>query len=232
MAATRARASWSAFGLESLMPPIVVFDLGNVLIRYCPGPALAEIHKRTGLGAWRIRWHLHRAGIRGLGDGSVSADRFLAEINRRLRLSLTARELSDVWGLDLPGPVEGMLEWLEEIRARTRVALLSDTNPFHWESVARRYPALTTVPEIILSFEAGLRKPDARLYRHAEQRLGVSDGNLLPGDLLYFDDRMENIRAALARGWDAHPFRDADAARAVCENRLAAAITAAAAREQ
>lgn len=217
-------------GILFLMPPIVIFDLGNVLIHYCPGPALAEIQRRTGLGAWRIRWHLHRAGIRGLGDGSVAADHFLGEINRRLRLSMTVRELSDIWGLDLPGPVAGMLEWLEEIRGQTRVAILSDTNIFHWQSLMRRYPALTSVPEIILSFEAGLRKPDARLYRHAEQRLGVSDGNLPPGDLLYFDDRVENIRAAKTRGWDAHLFRDAAAARAVWENRRAAGINTAPAR--
>jgi FMN phosphatase YigB (HAD superfamily) len=212
------------------MPPIVIFDLGNVLIHYCPGPALAEIQRRTGLGAWRIRWHLHRAGIRGLGDGSVAADHFLGEINRRLRLSMTVRELSDIWGLDLPGPVAGMLEWLEEIRGQTRVAILSDTNIFHWQSLARRYPALATVPEIILSYKVGLRKPDERLYQHAARRLGIPE-NVGPSDApLYFDDRVENIRAAKTRGWDAHLFRDAATARAVWENRRAAGINTASAR--
>ncbi len=151
------------------MEPVVIFDLGNVLIRYEPGKALAALSRRARCSTWKARWALGRAGIGKLATGEIDPARFLAEVNRRLGLSLSHDELRDLWALDLPGPVEGMLELLERTRREMRVAILSDTNAFHWEWVARRYPILGEVRDAFLSFREGVTKPDLRFFRRAEE---------------------------------------------------------------
>jgi 2-haloacid dehalogenase len=44
-------------------------------------------------------------------------------------------------------------------------------------------------------------KPDAEIYEQLETDCGVA-----PASLLFADDRLENIEAAAARGWQTHLF--------------------------
>jgi FMN phosphatase YigB (HAD superfamily) len=59
-----------------------------------------------------------------------------------------------------------------------------------------------------VSFETGLRKPDAAAYTEAVRALGVS-----PRDCLFIDDRASNCAAAERVGMDAVVFEGADALR-------------------
>ena len=60
-------------------------------------------------------------------------------------------------------------------------------------------------------------KPEAAIYAHVEADCGIA-----PKDLLFADDRAENVVAALRRGWRAHQFESAGgfAARLVAEGLL------------
>jgi len=173
-----------------------------------------------------------RAGVRLLSTGALEPEPFLADVNRRLNLDLAPQAFCDLWGLDLPGPVDGMIELLSEVKRRAPVALLSDTNAFHWEFLARHYPVLDEITPAFLSFREGLSKPDSRFYQRVQARLlnppepkdqppseqgggGRGEKPILPsppangpGSILYFDDLLPNIKAALSLQWDAHLFVD------------------------
>lgn len=153
------------------MLPIVIFDIGNVLVRYAPGPALEALCRRVGCSRWKARWAFGRAGVHLLAKGLVPPKTFLDDVNRRLGADLSHEELRDLWGLDLPEGVDGMIELLEQTRERAVVALLSDTNAFHWDFLALRFPALAAVPHRFLSFVEGMAKPDPEFYRHVEAQL-------------------------------------------------------------
>lgn len=217
-----------------------MFDIGQVLIRYEPGPALASLARRVRSSPWKVRWVMGRAGIRGLSTGGTDPDRFVAEVNRRLGTDFSRQAFADLWGLDLPGPVDDMLELLERMMGVATVALLSDTNAFHWENMMRRFPVMAEIPEAILSFQEGLTKPDPRFYALATRRLRgkgtdgsgsisnfeseISGENEKKGEsrratIVYFDDLPKNVRAARAAGWDAHRFVDRRAAEAVLRDR-------------
>jgi putative hydrolase of the HAD superfamily len=127
-----------------------------------------------------------------------------------------------------------MIELLQQTRERAVVALLSDTNAFHWDFLALRYPALAAVPHRFLSFVEGMAKPDVAFYRHVEEHLRERMNNSTADNadgadgkkattrragresglsILYFDDLPANIKAARSRGWDAVRFtqrRDAE----------------------
>ena len=58
--------------------------------------------------------------------------------------------------------------------------------------------------DIFFSGHIGVTKPEDGFYRHVEEKLQVK-----PENIIFFDDRAENIEAARRRGWDAHVFRSA-----------------------
>lgn len=48
-----------------------------------------------------------------------------------------------------------------------------------------------------LSFELGLRKPDERIYKVVEEQCKIK-----PNNIMFIDDREDNIEAARNRGWN------------------------------
>jgi FMN phosphatase YigB (HAD superfamily) len=52
--------------------------------------------------------------------------------------------------------------------------------------------------ETILSFEVGSMKPEKRIYKMAEQSAEVPRERIL-----FLDDKPENVRGAIERGWQA-----------------------------
>ncbi|TWF75830.1 putative hydrolase of the HAD superfamily [Pseudonocardia hierapolitana] len=63
------------------------------------------------------------------------------------------------------------------------------------------------IAHLVFSAEVALAKPDPAIYAHADTVYGTE-----PGDVVFFDDRVENVEAARAHGWDAHVWAGADAA--------------------
>ncbi|GEM_PF-297329 len=163
-----------------MMPsPIVIFDAGNVLIRYEPGEALRRLAHAARCSRWRVRLAFTLAGGGRLGTGGISPEEFAAAFGQRLGVHLTPMRVQQFWGLDLKGPVEGMFDLIERLRRRgqARIAILSDTNAFHWGHCLERWPELRRIPDQFVSYETGLRKPDPRVYRLVEERLrGGGDG--------------------------------------------------------
>jgi putative hydrolase of the HAD superfamily len=63
------------------------------------------------------------------------------------------------------------------------------------------------IAHLVFSAEVALVKPDPEIYAHADSVYGTE-----PGDVVFFDDKPENVDAARAHGWDAHVWAGADAA--------------------
>src|SRR5688500_6775548 len=76
--------------------------------------------------------------------------------------------------------------------------LFSNTNAVAVRYIRSRYPFFSEFDGYILSYEHRAMKPDHRLYEVVERVSGRSGPQLL-----YFDDRPENIEAGAARGWNA-----------------------------
>lgn len=199
---------------------IVIFDVGNVLVRYDPGPALEALSRLTGRNKFVLRWSLLRAGIHKLRRGELGAQQFARRLGRRLGMEISVNDVINVWNRDLPGPVEGMEDLLAELQAlpAVRVALLSDTNAFHWPHIEQAYGYVRRIEDQFLSFRERLAKDDVKFFQHAEAVLR----RRLPTDPrppLYFDDLQPNIDMARRAGWDAHVFTSAAAARKVLRER-------------
>jgi putative hydrolase of the HAD superfamily len=104
-------------------------------------------------------------------------------------------------------PDDALAVFVAGLRAAgTKVAALTNNTSTEAQLLAR--PELARLFDLaISSADAGLQKPDAAIYRHAETRLGAA------GDALVFVDDVEvNVEAARALGWRGVWFRSTEQA--------------------
>jgi len=76
--------------------------------------------------------------------------------------------------------------------------IFSNTNELAERHIRSRFPFFSHFDGYVLSCEEGAMKPDARIYEVVEGKTGRRGA-----DILYLDDRPENVEAGLARGWRA-----------------------------
>lgn len=90
-------------------------------------------------------------------------------------------------------PVAAMYEVLRELRRDgVRTALLSNSWGSHGYP-RQDFPALFDA--VVISGEVGMRKPEARIFTHTAQLLGID-----PAECVFIDDLEPNVRAAIACG--------------------------------
>ena len=74
--------------------------------------------------------------------------------------------------------------------------IFSNTNQLAVDHIRRTYPFFADFDGYVFSFEHRCMKPAAGLYAIVEKISGRSGP-----EILYLDDRLENIQAAAVRGW-------------------------------
>ena len=179
----------------------VVFDIGNVLIEWHPeryfdrtiGPA-----KRRALFA-AVDLHAMNDRI-DLGEGFRDVIYAVAEANPEWRTEI--RDWHDNWIQLATPPIAHSVRLLRALRSN-EVAVFSLTN-FGVESFAyaqSHYDFLKEFDRDYVSGQMQVIKPDPKIYTMLEQDCGVA-----PENLLFTDDRADNIAVAANRGWQTHLF--------------------------
>lgn len=85
--------------------------------------------------------------------------------------------------------------YIRGLRPRYKTGLLSNAWHGTRDKVTRLYTFLGAFDEVVFSADVKLRKPDPRIFHLMLGRLGVK-----PGEAVFVDDFMENIRGAEAVG--------------------------------
>ncbi len=185
----------------------VYFDLGNVLVRFDPDLACANVARRFGVTVEAAEKAIHGSGLqsrfeRGEITGTQYAEFVLQHLDRvsaGLSRPSTAQLLDAV--SEMFFPIESMRDTLSEVRrGGARVGVLSNTCSAHWEWILRQSYAVLEgeFAATILSYEVASMKPDALIYQAAE-----TAANLPGARILFLDDKRENVDAARRRGWQA-----------------------------
>jgi epoxide hydrolase-like predicted phosphatase len=98
-----------------------------------------------------------------------------------------------------------MVAMIEQLRARHRVALLTNALTPFFRQIAVQYDLERLFEIILVSSEEGIAKPDPAFYRLMVERLGVK-----AEACLFIDDNEENLQAARSVGMDALLFKSAE----------------------
>ena len=184
---------------------LICFDLGGVLVRiihdwaeaYRAGGVRIPKNEPTGLPHHDPAFH---ALIDEYETGRLDEAEFfnvLVEKFRVGRVQNASAMLDAVLKGAYPG-IDGMLVHLHERGFKT--ACLSNTNARHWHTMTNGavYKAISSLNHQFASHLIGVRKPEPGIYQHVEEVTGQP-----PEAILFFDDKQENIDAAVHRGWHA-----------------------------
>lgn len=199
------------------MPPaFIYFDLGNVLAMFDRDRAFRQMADVCGTSADAVREAVMSGLQADLESGQIDWPDFHAEFSRRTGTrsepATLAAAAADMFWLNVPIlPLVAAIE-----RARVPIGILSNTCAIHWQHIlARRWGIIPGgFREIVLSFEEGVAKPDARIFELAASRAGVP-----PDQIFFCDDLPEHGEAARAAGWDAELFTSASALAATLGRR-------------
>ncbi len=182
----------------------VYFDLGNILLSFDPGISCGNVAERFGVTVQSVKDVIYTSGLQDqLEHGAISGDEFAAKVCAALgqsQESLSTAELLEAVS-SMFTLIDGMAELMDQVRLKQRrVGLLSNTCHAHWDWICRQNYPLFNQPldATVLSYEVGAMKPNEKIYQIAERLAGVN-----PRQILFVDDRHENVEGALKQGWHA-----------------------------
>lgn len=201
-------------GPRGMTTPIVCFDWGGVILRICSG--WDEARARSGLAhreipcdaAMRARRH---ALLRAYETGRIACDAFFEGVSVEMARAFSPGEIRRVHDAWLIEEYRGARELIEELREHgVETALLSNTNQRHWQrhmgfdGMPGDFPAISLLAHRCASHLLGHAKPDQAIFLAARAMFEAAGRTPHAArDVLFFDDREENVLAARRAGWHA-----------------------------
>ncbi len=189
------------------LPQAVVFDVGNVLLDWNPAYLYDKLISDREERAWFLThvvtsgWHVEQDRGRSCAEG-------VAALSQRFPgSSQLISAFYDRWLETIGGPIEGSVEIMTGLkRSGVPVHALTNFSAELWQTTLAAYPFLGEFDQAIVSGEVGFIKPDPRIFDVLCARTGLS-----PADMLFIDDREDNVEAARQLGFRAIRFTAPDA---------------------
>lgn len=178
-------------------PVVVAADIFGVLVALDTGWWRAEITRISGLTDAQFMKRWRESGLGEAWDtGALTVSGFTAKLGDLLGVpDLTEQEVTGLWR-DAVGVVDPVLgPMAARLSRERRLILASNNNPVQWPIVEGLLAEAGFAPEIpaVLSHEVGLSKPDPGFYAELIERTAGLD-------VVFVDDRLSNIEAAVASG--------------------------------
>ena len=176
----------------------VVFDYGNVLsleqtLEDMKSMALVcgIPHERFSELYWKLRPPYDR--------GDIDGPAYWTAVVAQQELSLRRDQIATLIKLDnesITRPNQGAVQWAELLHHEGfPLSLLSNMPLELSRHVTKSFPSLSTFEHLVYSCDYGSIKPDLAIYRSCFELLKTA-----PQDILYLDDRAENVEAAAGLG--------------------------------
>ena len=178
-------------------PSIVVFDLGKVLVDFDYSIAARKVAAHSARAVEHLRSFLESSPLLVQYEtGRLTRGEFFAEICQATGFQGTLAEFGEFFA-DIFTAIPPMIELHAGLRRRgVPTYIFSNTNDLAVEHIRRNFPFFRNFDGYIFSYEVGAMKPDPKIYEALEKltgRRGV--------EILYIDDRPENVAGGAARGW-------------------------------
>ncbi len=184
----------------------IIFDIGRVLIRVDIFRAMDSLASGLSLTPEEL-WTAIQKDPHWLDwqEGRISPRDWYLHLTKRLGVSLTFEQFSEVWNRALdPIPIQPE-PFLEKLSKNYRLALLSNTDPIHMSNEEVRFPFFRLFPIRIYSYRVGVSKPDPLIYREALRACKVR-----AEEALYIDDVAAYAEAAQRLGMTGIVFQSSE----------------------
>ncbi len=192
----------------------VIFDLGNVLVRWDPVAIVRSVI--DGPGAVRLAQHLfvHPDWLE-VDRGSLTLEQAAAQAIERTEVdepiihgiyAAVAPSLQT-----LPASVEIINDLKKQGHTLYALSNMGQVSAAYLQQHASFWSAFK---DVVISSRVGLIKPEPAIFEAMLVQFG-----LVAADCLFIDDSKENVDAALALGLDAFVFQDAQQCRGELQAR-------------
>jgi glucose-1-phosphatase len=200
------------------MVPVVVFDLGKVLVDFDYSIAARRVAARSAKTIERLDQFLSGSPfLVQFESGELSPRQFFAQVQKVTGFNGDIDEFAGYFA-DIFDPMPEMVELHAGLRQKKiPTYIFSNTNEIAVGHIRRKYPFFSGFDGYILSYEIGAMKPHAKIYEALETMAGRSGP-----DIFYIDDRAENVEAGASRGWQIVLHESPQKTRAALEKFLAA----------
>lgn len=184
--------------MSNITLPLIVFDLGAVLIDWDP----RYLYRKLFNGDKEAMEHFLREVCSPAWNIQQDAGRPFAEA-----IAMLARRYPDQhslieayylrWEEMLGGPMEGSVDILREVQGLGfQVAALTNWSAETFPLARKRYDFFGCFDEIVVSGEEKVAKPDPKIYNILLKRTGRDAENCI-----FIDDSLVNINAARGLGF-------------------------------
>ncbi len=181
----------------SIKPSIVVFDLGKVLVDFDYSIAGRRLAAKSKLPAAEVQSFLDQTPLLYRYEtGLMTRQEFFETVREHTGYHGGIEEFSGFFA-DIFTEMPEMTALHAAIRRKgVPTYIFSNTNDLAVEHIQRAFPFFANFDGYIYSHEVGAMKPAAKIYEALEKMSGKRGA-----DIVYLDDRPENIEAGAARGW-------------------------------
>lgn len=184
-------------------PSAVVFDIGNVLIRWDMALLYSQIFadqasmerfiSETDLFGWNLEQDRGRSWQEAEAELIPHFPHYEAEI----------RAFRGRWHEMVPGAIEETVQIKAQLKAQgTSLYAITNFAADTFAEAQERFPTLKDFIDIVISADEKLVKPDPAIYQVLLERNGLE-----AADCLFIDDSLPNVEAARSVGMMAHHFQ-------------------------
>ncbi len=179
------------------MKPVFIFDLGKVLVDFDYTIAARKVAARSAKAPADLHAFLGSSPLLlEYESGRVTRRKFYEAVRDAVGFTGDLEEFGGYFA-DIFSEMPATIALHAELRQRGfKSYIFSNTNDLAIEHVRRNFPFFANFDGYLFSYEVGAMKPQPEIYAAMEAMVGRRGA-----DLIYLDDRAENIAAGAARGW-------------------------------
>jgi HAD superfamily hydrolase (TIGR01509 family) len=177
-----------------MAPKVVVFDLGKVLVDFDYSIAARNLAAMSKLPASQMQEIIEKSQLLvQFETGLTNRDQFFRQVCEATGYCGDQAKFNLLFA-DIFTAIEPMIEFHARLKQKTYI--FSNTNDLAVAHIRSRFPFFSNFDGYVLSYEHGAMKPQRKIYEVVERTTGMKGA-----DICYIDDRLENIEAGKAMGW-------------------------------
>lgn len=185
----------------------IIFDLGGVLLSIDYNKT-ENAFKALGYPDFKKMYSQFTADelFVKLETGKITNKNFFRVIIAAHSGKITEKQITEAWNSMLLNWRNESLSFLKQLSAHYKIFLLSNTNAVHETAFSKSLKLQTGLVSIdplftkaYYSHKINLRKPDASVFDFV-----LKDAAINPGETLFIDDSVNNIKTAASLGFKTH----------------------------
>jgi glucose-1-phosphatase len=185
------------WGFSIMTPKAVVFDLGKVLVDFDYGIAARALAARARVPMEEFKRLIDQTELLVIYElGQLATEALYKQVCEATGFCGDLDEFARLFG-NIFTAIDPMIELHAQLRkSAVPTYIFSNTNELAVAHIRKTFPFFSNFDGYIYSFEERAMKPDDKIYAAVEGRTGLSGP-----EILYIDDRLENIDTGRRHGW-------------------------------